>query len=87
MNGKNWLVIGSVIGLLAVVFGAFGAHGIEGAIPHWYGESDLKKKDSDDDSNSAPTWYQLDQLHKKKLKTWITGVRYHFYHTLFCLIR
>lgn len=82
MNGKNWLITGGVIGLLAVVFGAFGAHGIEGVIPQWYGEDDLKKDDTVEESDAPPTWYRLDQLHQKKLKTWITGVRYHFYHTL-----
>jgi uncharacterized membrane protein YgdD (TMEM256/DUF423 family) len=30
MTGKNWIVFGAVIGGLAVVLGAFGAHGLEG---------------------------------------------------------
>ena len=48
MSGKRCLIVGGVIGLLAVVFGAFGAHGIEEAIPNWYTVADLKKPDEGD---------------------------------------
>ena len=77
---NRWLLVGGVAGLLAVVFGAFGAHGIEQAIPGWYGKQDLPSVDESKDAEAHPEWYALDQLHQKKLKTWITGVRYHFYH-------
>ena len=88
MNERRCLLVGGVTGLLAVALGAFGAHGIEGALPGWYTVEDLDSADAGSDlpeaasPAAAPTWYQLDQLHQKKLKTWITGVRYHFYHTL-----
>lgn len=95
-KGKKWLLTGGILGLLAVMLGAFGAHGIEEAIPEWYGPDDLPTSSSgpadstDSEANrsepktleSAPEWYSLDQLHQKKLKTWITGVRYQFYHTV-----
>ncbi len=29
MDGRNWILIGAVLGGLAVVLGAFGAHGLE----------------------------------------------------------
>lgn len=90
MNKRNpWLVVATVTGFLAVAFGAFGAHGIEQAIKGWYGPDDLKPiTETASNSGSAstadfpPGWYRLDQLHQQKLKTWITGVRYHFYHAL-----
>ena len=86
MNPSRWLILGGVTGLLAVLFGAFGAHGIEEVIPSWYTQKDLSPISDGTGENpphsSLPIWYQLDQLHQKKLQTWMTGVRYHFYHTL-----
>lgn len=84
-GSRFWLTIAGIVGLSAVICGAFGAHGIEEAIPGWYTESDLKQKDKDETGSNGvgdqPVWYRLDQLHHEKLRTWITGVRYHFYHT------
>jgi uncharacterized membrane protein YgdD (TMEM256/DUF423 family) len=49
---KLFLSIGSISGALAVMLGAFGAHGLK------------------------------DKLSEKMLANYMTGVEYHFYHTL-----
>jgi uncharacterized membrane protein YgdD (TMEM256/DUF423 family) len=53
---KLFLSIGSISGALAVMLGAFGAHGLK------------------------------DKLSEKMLANYMTGVEYHFYHTLALLI-
>jgi uncharacterized membrane protein YgdD (TMEM256/DUF423 family) len=53
---KLFLSIGSISGALAVMLGAFGAHGLK------------------------------DRLSDKMLANYMTGVEYHFYHTLALLI-
>jgi uncharacterized membrane protein YgdD (TMEM256/DUF423 family) len=53
---KLFLSIGSISGALAVMLGAFGAHGLK------------------------------DKLSEKMLANYMTGVEYHFYHTLVLLI-
>ena len=53
---KLFLSIGSISGALAVMIGAFGAHGLK------------------------------DKLSEKMLANYMTGVEYHFYHTLALLI-
>ena len=35
MNPKVWLLAGIVLGMLAVILGAFGAHGLERAVTTW----------------------------------------------------
>jgi uncharacterized membrane protein YgdD (TMEM256/DUF423 family) len=35
MAGKNWLVLGAVLGFGGVALGAFGAHGLEGLFKSW----------------------------------------------------
>lgn len=86
---KKWLMVGIGLAFFAVVIGAFGAHGIEGAIPDWYGMDDLPPLETGSDQESAtevklaqPDWFRLGELHRKKLKTWVTGVRYHLFHAL-----
>lgn len=53
---KLFLSIGSISGALAVMIGAFGAHGLK------------------------------DKLSEKMLANYMTGVEYHFYHTIALLI-
>ena len=53
---KLFLSIGSISGALAVLLGAFGAHGLK------------------------------NRLSEKMLSNYMTGVEYHFYHTLALLI-
>ena len=53
---KLFLCIGSISGALAVMIGAFGAHGLK------------------------------DKLSEKMLANYMTGVEYHFYHTIALLI-
>lgn len=33
MMARNWLIIGALGGMFTVILGAFGAHGLEGALP------------------------------------------------------
>lgn len=40
MSGKTTLIVASVLGALAVVIGAFGAH----ALPNWLGKQDLDEQ-------------------------------------------
>jgi uncharacterized membrane protein YgdD (TMEM256/DUF423 family) len=79
---KFWLLVGGVMGALAVTFGAFGAHWIEQKIPGWYTTDDVfvERADSSDQPKEVDAAAALKELHVKKLKTWMTGVRYHFYH-------
>jgi uncharacterized membrane protein YgdD (TMEM256/DUF423 family) len=35
MNGRIWLLLGGTLGMLAVILGAFGAHGLEKAVTQW----------------------------------------------------
>lgn len=35
---RNWIVLGAILAGLAVVFGAFGAHGLEGRLAGIYGD-------------------------------------------------
>jgi uncharacterized membrane protein YgdD (TMEM256/DUF423 family) len=53
---KLFLSLGSISGALAVMIGAFGAHGLK------------------------------DKLSEKMLANYMTGVEYHFYHTIALLI-
>lgn len=82
---RFWLLTGGLLSALAVAFGAFGAHAIEQAIPQWYTAEDVEIEDANVtdqtkavDDSAAST--KLKELHTKKLKSWMTGVRYHFYH-------
>ena len=84
-SAKFWLLVGGLLSALAVAFGAFGAHAIEQAIPQWYTTEDVENEDASDseqtkEANEAAISTNLKELHAKKLKTWMTGVRYHFYH-------
>lgn len=63
---KQLLIIGAVLGALAVVFGAFGAHGLEGMFE--------ERLNSTDDETRARAM--------RMLANWETGARYHMYHAL-----
>ncbi|MDB4756680.1 DUF423 domain-containing protein [Mariniblastus sp.] len=86
--GKKWLSVGCLSGFLAVLFGAFGAHGIEQMLPTWYTYSDLGDEETATTNQNSPVSNQhlredlLNALLAQKLKTWTTGVRYHFYSTM-----
>jgi uncharacterized membrane protein YgdD (TMEM256/DUF423 family) len=56
LSAKLFITIGACSGALAVMLGAFGAHGLK------------------------------DRLSEKMLANWMTGVEYHFYHTVALLI-
>ena len=56
LTAKLFLSLGSISGALAVMLGAFGAHGLK------------------------------DKLSEKMLANYMTGVEYHFYHTIVLLI-
>lgn len=97
MKSNPWLITGGLAGMLAVILGAFGAHGLEEAIPAWYGLQDLPVEStasgateemaaSAEMEEARPAWYRLDELHREKLATWRTGVRYHFFHAVAILV-
>jgi uncharacterized membrane protein YgdD (TMEM256/DUF423 family) len=44
MNGKTWLIIAAVLGGSGVALGAFGAHGLDGAIGGWISDAALVEK-------------------------------------------
>jgi uncharacterized membrane protein YgdD (TMEM256/DUF423 family) len=63
---KVWLVLGAMLGCLAVVLGAFGAHGLEGAL-----ESQRSTGDGLSEADIA-----------RQLANWETAARYQMYHAL-----
>ncbi|MEQ8786428.1 MAG: DUF423 domain-containing protein [Pirellulaceae bacterium] len=48
MNAKTCLVLGSILGGLAVALGAFGAHGLQTALGAWIADEALRAKRLDD---------------------------------------
>jgi uncharacterized membrane protein YgdD (TMEM256/DUF423 family) len=44
MAGRTWLLGGAILGMLAVVLGAFGAHGLETSITTWGLDPDEQTK-------------------------------------------
>ena len=63
---KLWLVLGALLGGLAVILGAFGAHGLEAAL-------ESQRQMADGLSEAEIT---------KKLANWETAARYQMYHAL-----
>jgi uncharacterized membrane protein YgdD (TMEM256/DUF423 family) len=64
---KLWLLTGALLGCLSVVLGAFGAHGLEGA---------LKEQAASDVASLSEVEIA------KKLANWETAARYQMYHAL-----
>jgi uncharacterized membrane protein YgdD (TMEM256/DUF423 family) len=44
MPGRRWFILGAMLGALAVMTGAFGAHGLKGNIDKLYSEQEVQTK-------------------------------------------
>lgn len=69
-SARTWIIAGAISGALAVVFGAFGAHGIEGRLSTVYGDEVREIAGLE-----VPATY-------KYLRDFNTAARYHMYHAL-----
>lgn len=67
---RTWIVLGGVLACLSVVFGAFGAHGLEGTLNDIYGDATKKIAGLE-----VPATY-------KYLQDFNTGARYQMYNAL-----
>ena len=67
---RNWMVLGAILAGLAVVFGAFGAHGLEGQLTDLYGDEVKTIAGLE-----VPATY-------KYLRDFNTGAEYQMYHAL-----
>lgn len=67
-NPRNWVIIGAVLAALGVVFGAFGAHGLEGHLKDVYGDATKSIAGLE-----VPATY-------KYLRDFNTAAEYHMYH-------
>lgn len=71
MNSPHqWMTTGAVLAALAVVFGAFGAHGLEPRLEAVYGDQEKTIA-----GHTVPATY-------KYLRDFNTGAEYHMYHAL-----
>jgi uncharacterized membrane protein YgdD (TMEM256/DUF423 family) len=68
---RSWLIIGCIMACLAVVIGAFGAHGIEGYLKELYKSAEPKNIAG----LEVPASY-------KYMEVYNTGVDYHMFHAL-----
>lgn len=67
---RQWIIAGAVLAGLAVVCGAFGAHGLEGRLRHVYGDEVRTLAGFE-----VPATY-------KYLQDFQTAAEYHMYHAL-----
>jgi uncharacterized membrane protein YgdD (TMEM256/DUF423 family) len=67
---RTWIVLGGVLACLSVVFGAFGAHGLEGTLKEIYGDATKEIAGME-----FPATY-------KYLQDFNTGARYQMYNAL-----
>ena len=67
---RQWIIAGAILAALAVVFGAFGAHGLEARLKSVYGE-EMKTIAG----HTVPATY-------KYLQDFKTAADYHMYHAL-----
>jgi len=67
---RQWVMTGAVLAALAVVFGAFGAHGLEDHLESVYGDAEKQIV-----GLKVPATY-------KYLRDFNTGAEYHMYHAL-----
>jgi uncharacterized membrane protein YgdD (TMEM256/DUF423 family) len=68
---KNWLFIGGIMAALAVAFGAFAAHGIEGTLQKVHKDAEPK----------TVVGFEMPASYKY-LQDFKTAARYHMYHAL-----
>lgn len=71
MNGKTWIAIGALSAGIAVVMGAFGAHGLDKYVVDKYGTTEVK---------SVAGWDV--PMSWKRLEDFKTGAEYQMYHGL-----
>jgi uncharacterized membrane protein YgdD (TMEM256/DUF423 family) len=67
---QQWIMVGAILAALAVVFGAFGAHGLEPRLDAVYGDQEKTIV-----GHTVPATY-------KYLQDFKTGAEYHMYHAL-----
>ena len=67
---RQWIIIGAILAGLAVVFGAFGAHGLEPRLKSLYGDEEKTIA-----GHTVPATF-------KYLRDFNTGAEYHMYHAL-----
>lgn len=67
---RQWIITGAILAALAVVFGAFGAHGLESRLETVYGNQEKTIA-----GHTVPATY-------KYLQDFKTGAEYHMYHAL-----
>lgn len=67
---RNWIILGAVLAGLGIVFGAFGAHGLEGRLNDVYGDATKSIAGLE-----VPATY-------KYLRDFNTAAEYHMYHAL-----
>lgn len=67
---RQWVMTGAILAALAVVFGAFGAHGLESRLKAVYGDQEKTIV-----GHTVPATY-------KYLQDFKTGAEYHMYHAL-----
>lgn len=67
---QQWIMTGAILAALAVVFGAFGAHGLETRLKTVYGDQQREIA-----GLAVPATY-------KYLQDFKTGAEYHMYHAL-----
>lgn len=65
---QQWIITGAILAALAVVFGAFGAHGLEPRLDAVYGDQEKSIA-----GHTVPATY-------KYLQNFKTGADYHMYH-------
>ena len=78
VNAQNWLRVAAFLGLLAVVAGAFRAHGLRGRLKSELdeeakGEATVSTKEAGEARTVTAS---------RRLEVYETGVRYHFWHVL-----
>jgi uncharacterized membrane protein YgdD (TMEM256/DUF423 family) len=71
---RQWIMTGAILAALAVVFGAFGAHGLEPRLKAVYGDQEKSIA-----GHTVPATY-------KYLQDFKTGADYHMYHALGLLV-
>ena len=71
---RQWIITGASLAALAVVFGAFGAHGLESRLKAVYGDQEKSIA-----GHTVPATY-------KYLQDFKTGADYHMYHALGLLV-
>lgn len=82
MSARACLIVGAVLGFLAVAMGAFGAHGLKDAGAD--GKGFLERKYADTEPKNVAG--QMFPASYKYLKDFETGVEYHMLHAVAILV-